>query len=57
MVPDNDDASTDGLGNGFAALHLPAMWGMHTFKSCPTSATLVMHNVDDDGEEDGTTTD
>lgn len=58
MVPENDDAGTDSLENGFAALHLPAMWGMGmTFKSCPTSASLALHNVDDDGVSDGTTTD
>jgi len=44
-VPENDDAGTDSLANGFAALHFPAMWGM-PFKSCPTSASLSMESDD-----------
>lgn len=40
MVPENDDAGTDSLANGFAALHFPPMWGL-PFKACPTSASLT----------------
>jgi hypothetical protein len=44
-VPENDDAGTDSLANGFVAVHFPAMWGS-PFKSCPTSATLNLEGDD-----------